>query len=81
MNTENAEPKAPVDRLVRCVSACQQRQVESLLLSWLHIGPGDYGQLDPMDLLATNCGWNPLSVGEKMSVGLGTKRYTIIREE
>ncbi len=69
------------NRIVHCVSSCQKRQMETLLLSWRHIGPGDYGEFDPMDMLAKNRGWHPLTVGEQMSVGLGGKRYKIIREE
>ena len=61
------------------LSGCQKRQIDTLLKSWHHIGPGDYGEFDPMDLLAANRGWNPLVVGEDVSVELGDKRYKITR--
>ena len=62
------------------LSACQQRQIALLLKCWQHVSPGDLGEFDPMDVIAANRGWRPMSVGALISVTIGCKQYTIRRD-
>lgn len=41
---------------------------------------GEIPPLNPVRIIAANCGWNPLVVGESMTVGFGDgEEYTITR--
>lgn len=60
-------------------TSCKQRIIESLLKDWIHIGPGDYGEIDPIPYLSRKSGWHPLVVEETMTVILGNKEYRITR--
>jgi hypothetical protein len=63
------------------MSSCQRRDLERIAKTWKHIGPHDYGKHDVIEFLAHRNGWNPLVIGESMSVGIGSRRYEIKRVE
>jgi hypothetical protein len=32
-----------------------------------------------VSIIAANCGWHPLKIGEKMTVGINNEEYVIVR--
>lgn len=61
------------------ITAAQSDAVQKLLQSWVTLEGTEGGEFDPMDYLAANRGWNPLTVEEKMLIHIGDKAYEIRR--
>lgn len=53
--------------------------LKQFLMTWHHVGPGEYGEFDVIAYLCRACGWSIPAVGHTMTVGLPSGTYEIKR--